>query len=109
LAEFVDRVVKVDAIFFSEGFGVVFNAIGAFRDIGAAAFECGDYFTAGNVIFGVRVVDVFGEGGNVGCVAADDADADIGGGGWPRKNAKNTKKKGEPGSQSKWRTRPNGE
>ena len=37
----------MDAIFFFQSFGVIFDAIGAFGNVGAPALECGDDFSAG--------------------------------------------------------------
>jgi len=79
LAELVDGVVKLDTVFFFQRFCVIFDTISAFRNVRAAALEGGDDFSAGDVVFGVGVVEVFGESGDVRGVAANNPDAEIGG------------------------------
>ncbi len=77
LTKFFDGIVELDTVFFFQRFCVVIDAIGAFGNVRAAAFERSDDLSARNVVFGVGVVQVFGESGDMGGVAADDADAEV--------------------------------
>ena len=61
----------------AEDGGVFFDASDAGGDVGAAAFEGGDDGGSGDVVLVSGVVEDLGEGGDVGGVEPDDAEADI--------------------------------
>jgi hypothetical protein len=69
-AHFLDAVIEHDVVLVAQRLGVLLDAIGAGRNIGTAALERGNDFSAGNMTFGFRVVQRFGESGNVGGIAA---------------------------------------
>ena len=78
LTERGDAVIDLDAVFLAQRLGIPLDVADAGGDIGAAAFVSRHDFAARDVPLGIRVIERLGKRSDVGGVAADDADAQVG-------------------------------
>lgn len=82
-------------VHFAEVIGEFGDAVAADRKVGTARGKCGDDLAAGKIAGGFGVVENLDEGGDVGSIAADDADAKrfiVSGEGGKRANRKEAEK-----------------
>jgi hypothetical protein len=79
-AKLLDGVDELHAEIFLKLRGVLLDAVGARRDIRAAALESCDNLAAGHVVRAAWVVEQLREGDHVGGVEANDANPNLGGG-----------------------------